>query len=204
MNLATLPENVEKGEDLQRMKLLESRLRKKTHLLRRPTPQKIHLFHPCTCNIFHAKAQTALPSLRSDLARPKPVNNMFQLANFASIVLDPFWGDRRKELELLNKDSKHLTVLGLAHAIAAHRSSCYAFEMALKAAHGKRIVHPPFLPQYSGHHIESYYAQAIEHPDQVPQNYDDSPANPTIIAMPLPFLRGETELEESDKAKVIK
>ncbi|KAL6726227.1 hypothetical protein Aduo_008219 [Ancylostoma duodenale] len=128
---------------------------------------------------------------------------MFQLANFASIVLDPFWGDRRKELELLNKDSKHLTVLGLAHAIAAHRSSCYAFEMALKAAHGKRIVHPPFLPQYSGHHIESYYAQAIEHPDQVPQNYDDSPANPTIIAMPLPFLRGETELEESDKAKVM-
>ncbi|KAL6734638.1 hypothetical protein Aduo_005156 [Ancylostoma duodenale] len=128
---------------------------------------------------------------------------MFQLANVASIVLDPFWGDRRKELELLNKDSKHLTVLGLAHAIAAHRSSCYAFGMALKAAHGKRIVHPPLFPQYPGYHIESYYAQAIERLDQVPQNYDDSPANPTIIAMPLPFLRGETELEESDKAKIM-
>ncbi|EYB93773.1 hypothetical protein Y032_0179g744 [Ancylostoma ceylanicum] len=128
---------------------------------------------------------------------------MFQLANVASIVLDPFWGDRRKELELLNKDSKHLTVLGLAHAIAAHRSSCYAFGMALKAAHGKRIVYPPLFPQYPGYNVESYYAQVIERLDQVPQNYDDSPANPTIIAMPSPFLRGETELEENDKAKIM-
>ncbi|KAK5970527.1 hypothetical protein GCK32_020970, partial [Trichostrongylus colubriformis] len=103
-----------------------------------PQEDPLHLFHPCTCNIFRTKAQAALPSLRSDLARSKPVNNMFELANVASIVLDPFWGDRRKEEELLAKDSMHLTVLGLAHAIAAHRSSCYAFSSALKEAQGKR------------------------------------------------------------------
>ncbi|KAK5976011.1 hypothetical protein GCK32_002825 [Trichostrongylus colubriformis] len=168
-----------------------------------PQEDPLHLFHPCTCNIFRTKAQTALPSLRSDLARSKPVNNMFELANVASIVLDPFWGDRRKEEELLAKDSKHLTVLGLAHAIAAHRSSCYAFSSALRNARGKRIIHPPLFPAFPGYHIQSYYNQAIERMDQIPKEYDDSPANPTIVALPLSFLRAEKELEENDKVKVM-
>lgn len=101
------------------------------------------------------------------------------------------------------KDSKHLTILGLAHAIAAHRSSCYKFNSALRAAAGKRIVHPALFPSFPGYNIESYYAQAVERLDQIPRDYDDSPANPTIIALPLAFLRAEKDLEETDKAKVM-
>ncbi|KAK5970750.1 hypothetical protein GCK32_016745 [Trichostrongylus colubriformis] len=153
-----------------------------------PQEDPLHLFHPCTCNIFRTKAQTALPSLRSDLARSKPVNNMFGLANVASSVLDPFWGDRRKEEELLAKDSKHLTVSGLAHATAAHRSSCYAYSSALRNARGKHIDHPPLFSAFPRYHIKSYYNQVIERLDQIPKEYDDSPANPTIVALPLSFL----------------
>ncbi|VDP09061.1 unnamed protein product [Heligmosomoides polygyrus] len=138
------------------------------------------MLYPCDCSIFKTKAQTALLSLRSDHAQSKLVNKMFELANVASIVLDPFWGDRRKE-EVV-KDSKHLTVLGLADAIAVHRSSCHKFNSTLRAAAGKRI--------------------AVERLDQIPRDYDDSPASPTIIALPLAFLLAEKDLEESDKAKV--
>ncbi|KAK6058942.1 hypothetical protein COOONC_03464 [Cooperia oncophora] len=197
----------------------------------------LHLFHPCTCNIFRTKAQTALPSLRSDLARSKPVNNMFELANVASIVLDPFWGDRRKGEELVAKESKHLlrlplidlafmprkrrinrarSVLGrstqgrrtscqgieTSPAIAAHRSSFYAFKTALRNAQGKRIVHPPLFPAFPGYHIDSYYAQALERLDQITKDYDDSPANPTIVALPLSFIRAEKDLEEDDKVSI--
>ncbi|VDP18542.1 unnamed protein product [Heligmosomoides polygyrus] len=168
-----------------------------------PHEDPLHLFHPCDCGIFHTKAQTALPSLRSDLARSKPVNNMFELANVASIVLDPFWGDRRKEEELMAKESKHLTVLGLAHAIAAHRSCCFTFNRALRAAEGKRIIHPSLFPSFPGYNIDSYYAQAMERLDQIPRDYDDSPANPTIVALPLAFLRAEKDLEEDCRVKIM-
>lgn len=60
----------------------------------------------------------------------------------------PILGDRRREGELMVKDSKHLTVLGLAHAFAAHRSSCYKFNSTLRAAAGKRIVHPALFPSF--------------------------------------------------------
>ncbi|VDO96581.1 unnamed protein product [Heligmosomoides polygyrus] len=83
------------------------------------------------------KAQTA-PSLRSDLAQSKPVNNMSELASVVSIVLEPFWSGRCKEEELLLKDSKHLTILGLAHT--PHRSSCYKLNSTLRTSAGKRIV----------------------------------------------------------------
>ncbi|VDP00099.1 unnamed protein product [Heligmosomoides polygyrus] len=168
-----------------------------------PNEDPLHLLYPCDCSIFKTKAQTALPSLRSDLARSKPVNNTFELANVASIVLDPFWGDRRKEEELMVKDSKHLTILGLAHAIAAHRSSCYKFNSALRAAAGKRIVHPALFLSFPGYNIESYYAQAVKRLDQIPRDYDDSPVIATIIALALAFLRAQKNLEETDKARIM-
>ncbi|VDO67502.1 unnamed protein product [Heligmosomoides polygyrus] len=95
----------------------------------------------------------------------------------------PILGDRRREGELMVKDSKHLTVLGLAHAFAAHRSSCDKFNSTLRAAAGKRI--------------------AVERLDHIPRDYDDSPANATVIALPLAFLRAEKDLEETNKAKVM-
>ncbi|VDP28257.1 unnamed protein product [Heligmosomoides polygyrus] len=59
------------------------------------------------------------------------------------------------------------------------------------------------FPSFPGYNIESYYAQAVEHFDQIPRDYDDFPANPTIIALPLSFLRAEKDLEDTDKAKVM-
>ncbi|KAK6031122.1 toxin-antitoxin system, antitoxin component, AbrB domain protein [Ostertagia ostertagi] len=45
--------------------------------------------------------------------RSKPVKNLFELANVASIALHPHWGEDRKEAELLNKDSRYLTTYTL-------------------------------------------------------------------------------------------
>ncbi|VDO64871.1 unnamed protein product [Heligmosomoides polygyrus] len=59
------------------------------------------------------------------------------------------------------------------------------------------------FPSFPGYNIESYYAQAVERLDQIPRDYDDSLANPTIIALPLAFLRAEKDLEETDRAKVM-
>ncbi|XGW31362.1 hypothetical protein V3C99_009938 [Haemonchus contortus] len=82
-----------------------------------PRFDPLHLLYPCQCGIFNTRAQVGLPGLRCDLARSKPVKNLFEMANVASIALHPHWGEERKEAELLNKDSKYLTIHGLATAI---------------------------------------------------------------------------------------
>ncbi|KAL6734022.1 hypothetical protein Aduo_004609 [Ancylostoma duodenale] len=54
-----------------------------------PPEDPLHLYYPCQCGIFNAKAQVGLPGLRCDLARSEPVKNLFELANVASIALHP-------------------------------------------------------------------------------------------------------------------
>ncbi|VDO82136.1 unnamed protein product [Heligmosomoides polygyrus] len=76
--------------------------------------------------MFNTRAQVGLP----DLARSKPVRNMFELANVASIALHLHWGDDRKEAELLSKELRYLTIHGLAAAIQAHSKFCYTMAMA--------------------------------------------------------------------------
>ncbi|VDO18690.1 unnamed protein product [Heligmosomoides polygyrus] len=51
--------------------------------------------------------------------------------------------------------------------------------------------------------LKKQAAEAVERLDQIPRDYDDSPANPTIIVLPLAFLRAVKDLEETDKAKVM-
>lgn len=70
----------------------------------------LHLYYPCQCGIFNTRAQVGLPGLRYDLARSKPVKNLFERANIASIALHPQWGDERKERELLDDSSRYLTI----------------------------------------------------------------------------------------------
>lgn len=57
-----------------------------------------HLFHPCTCSIFHTKAQAAPPSLCCTFGccTFEASEQYVPVGYVASIVLDPFWGDRRR------------------------------------------------------------------------------------------------------------
>ncbi|VDO76741.1 unnamed protein product [Haemonchus placei] len=51
--------------------------------------------------------------------------------------------------------------------------------------------------------MKQYYDKAIERVDQILREYNDSPANPTIVALPLSFLRAEKDLEEGDKVRIM-
>ncbi|WKY03714.1 hypothetical protein Q1695_005013 [Nippostrongylus brasiliensis] len=83
--------------------------------------------------MFNTRAHVRLPSLRFDLARSKPVKNLFKLANVAAVALHAHWGDGYMKAELLNKDSKYLSVQVLDKAIHAHSKFCLDYASALKA-----------------------------------------------------------------------
>ncbi|VDL78642.1 unnamed protein product [Nippostrongylus brasiliensis] len=100
--------------------------------------------------MFNIRAHVGLPSIRCDLARSKPVKNLFVLANVAWAALHPHWGDGYKEAELLNKDSKYLSVHGLATAIHAHSKFCFDYTSALKAKEYVELVHPPCFRRIQG------------------------------------------------------
>ncbi|VDP32660.1 unnamed protein product [Heligmosomoides polygyrus] len=106
-------------------------------------------------------AHVGLPGLRCNLARSKKVKNLFELANVASIALEPAWGEHRKEAELMNKKSTHLTVVGLSCAISAHRHFCHDFATAVAEKEGVNLLHPPIFSQHPGYDISAYYAQAM-------------------------------------------
>ncbi|KAK6021161.1 hypothetical protein OSTOST_13177 [Ostertagia ostertagi] len=149
-----------------------------------PQEDPLHLFHPCTCNIFRTKAQTALPSLRSDLARSKPVNNMFELANVASIVLDPFWGidARRKSFS-----TRTQTLDSLGASSCDRRSS-------FKLLH---LQHRVEKCSWETHHSSFAVSLFSRKPTRTTHN-----PNPTIVALPLSFIRAEKVLEENDKVSI--
>ncbi|KAK5986471.1 hypothetical protein GCK32_004350 [Trichostrongylus colubriformis] len=150
------------------------------------------------------RAQVGLPGLRCDLARSKPVKNMFELANVASIALHPHWGDDRKEAELLNKDSRYLTIHGLATAIHAHSKFCYDFAAAVKEKEDVELTHPPIFPTNPGYDIELYYRMVMARRAQIgTQSTDGMPSNPIMIALPKEFARVLTEVLEPPTVKFI-
>ncbi|VDO87151.1 unnamed protein product [Heligmosomoides polygyrus] len=168
-----------------------------------PRVDPLHLLHPCQCGMFNTRAQVGLPGLRSDLARSKPVRNMFELANVASIALHPHWGDDRKEAELLNKESKYLTIHGLATAIQAHSKICYTFVSALKEHGDKELAHPDCFPTSPGYDVELYYRMAMARRTQITsQSPDDMPGNPMLIALPKHFGRVLTDIIEPATVKM--
>ncbi|KAK6050341.1 hypothetical protein COOONC_12154, partial [Cooperia oncophora] len=132
-----------------------------------PRFDPLHLLHPCQCGMFNTRAQVGLPGLRCDLARSKPVKNLYELANVASIALHPHWGDDREETELLNKDSRYLTIHGLATAIQAHAKFCYKFAAAVKEKEGVELSHPPLFTTNPGYDIEMYYRMAMARRAQI-------------------------------------
>ncbi|XGW20174.1 hypothetical protein V3C99_003754 [Haemonchus contortus] len=169
-----------------------------------PRFDPLHLLYPCQCGIFNTRAQVGLPGLRCDLARSKPVKNLFEMANVASIALHPHWGEKRKEAELLNKDSKYLTIHGLATAIHAHSKFCYDFASAVKEKEDVELAHPPLFATNPGYDIELYYRMAMARRSQIStESTDDMPGNPIMVALPKQFVRVMTDLLEPATVKFI-
>ncbi|EYC28494.1 hypothetical protein Y032_0007g3255 [Ancylostoma ceylanicum] len=169
-----------------------------------PREDPLHLLHPCDCGMFNTRAHVGLPGLRSDLARSKPVKNLFELASVASIALHPHWGDRKKEEELLNPSPTYMTVHGLASAIQAHSKYCYKFASALKAKEGVELEHPELFTSNPGYSIALCYRQAMARRHQITTQYeDDMPGNPIIIAMPHSFSRVLKDVNEPPTVKFI-
>ncbi|VDO06122.1 unnamed protein product [Haemonchus placei] len=111
-----------------------------------PRFDPLHLLFSCHCGMFNTHAQVGLPGLRCDLARSKPVKNLFELANVASIALHPkWWGGRQEKSRALNKESRYLTIHGLATAIHAHSKFRFDYPTALKAHEDVVLPHPPLL-----------------------------------------------------------
>ncbi|KAK5986383.1 hypothetical protein GCK32_000358 [Trichostrongylus colubriformis] len=169
-----------------------------------PRVDPLHLLHPCSCGIFNTRAQVGLPGLRCDLARSKPVKNLFELANVASIALHPHWGDDRKEAELLNKDSRYLTIHGLATAIHAHSKFCYEIATAVKAKENVELSHSPLFPTNPGYDIEMYYRMAMARRSQITsQSPDDMPGNSILVALPNQFVRVLNDVVEPPTVKFL-
>ncbi|KAK6030729.1 hypothetical protein OSTOST_03135 [Ostertagia ostertagi] len=145
-----------------------------------PQEDPLHLFHPCTCNIFRTKAQTALPSLRSDLARSKPVNNMFELANCSIHSGGSTQGGRASQQGLKTLDS-------LGASSCDRRSS-------FKLLH---LQHRVEKCSWETHHSSFAVSLFSRKPTRTTHN-----PNPTIVALPLSFIRAEKVLEENDKVSI--
>nr|CDJ89028.1 unnamed protein product [Haemonchus contortus] len=134
----------------------------------------------------------------------KPVKNLFEMANVASIALHPHWGEERKEAELLNKDSKYLTIHGLATAIHAHSKFCYDFASAVKEKEDVELAHPPLFATNPGYDIELYYRMVMARRSQIStESTDDMPGNPIMVALPKQFARVMTDLLEPATVKFI-
>ncbi|VDO93779.1 unnamed protein product [Heligmosomoides polygyrus] len=162
-----------------------------------PQDDPLHLYYPCTCGIFNERAHVGFPGLRCNLACSKKVKNLFELANVASIALEPAWGEHGKEAELVKKNSTHLTVVGLSCAISAHRHFCHDFATAIAEKEGVHLSHPTIFSHYPGYDTSAYYAQAIARKDQISEFYrsDDMPLNSIIVALPKSFARATTDLD---------
>ncbi|RCN32771.1 hypothetical protein ANCCAN_21418 [Ancylostoma caninum] len=66
----------------------------------------------------------ALSDLKHSLACSKIFNDMFELANIASISEEECWSNSDKERELRKKNSQYMSPYGIALAIDAHRKRC--------------------------------------------------------------------------------
>uniref|UniRef100_A0A7I4Y5N6 Aldolase_II domain-containing protein n=1 Tax=Haemonchus contortus TaxID=6289 RepID=A0A7I4Y5N6_HAECO len=164
----------------------------------------LHLQYPSQCGIFNTRAQVGLPGLRCDLARSKPVKNLFEMANVVSIALHSHWGEEHKEAELLNKDAKYLTTHGSATAIHAHSKFCYEFAFAAKEREDVEFPHPPLFATNPSYDFELYNRMAMARRSQIStDSTDDMPGNPVMVALPKQFAIVMTDLLKPATVKFI-
>ncbi|KIH54929.1 hypothetical protein ANCDUO_14921, partial [Ancylostoma duodenale] len=140
-------------------------------------------------------AQVAIPGLQHPMARSKKVDDMFQLANVASISEQQCWGEERKEMELRKKGSLYLTPYGLVLALDAHRRRCHKFAERLESARGVRFEHPAVSPWPVQFNIGEYLTTAIAMLDHVEAPRIRSNADHEVfIALPSAFARVNAEI----------
>ncbi|VDO94869.1 unnamed protein product [Heligmosomoides polygyrus] len=158
----------------------------------------LHLRHRCQCALFNQMAHVALPSLTHPMARSKKVQDMFQLANVASISEQTCWGDERKEEELRKKNSSYITSYGLALAVDAHRRRCHPYAEAVERARGKRFDHSAVfetpVPFDLGEHLTTAIAMLdrVRIPGAVANDQD------IFLAVPQPFSRVHPDVDYPD------
>lgn len=155
----------------------------------------LHLRYRCDCALFGQMAHVALPSLAHPMARSKKVQDMFELANVASISEQACWGEERKEEELRKKNSPYITAYGLALAIDAHRRRCHRYAVAVEEAKGKRFDHSSVfawsVPYDYGNNLTTAIA-LLQH-TRLP-GPRSSAEQEIFIALPSSFARANAEV----------
>ncbi|KIH69338.1 hypothetical protein ANCDUO_00324 [Ancylostoma duodenale] len=165
----------------------------------------LNLCFRCSCEVFGRMAYLAIPHLHHPLARTKIVEDMFQLANVASISEQECWGDERKEMELRKKNSSYLTPYGLAVAMDAHRKRCQEYAQRLDNAKGVRFDHPLVFLWPVDFNIGDYLTTAISMLEYVEAPcLDNNTDRDVFIALPTSFARVNAEIgyEENETVYV--
>ncbi|EYB95441.1 hypothetical protein Y032_0160g3357 [Ancylostoma ceylanicum] len=121
-------------------------------------------------------------------ARLKPVHDMYELANIASIVYDPNWGTHGRERELLKDNSKCLNKVGLSLAMAAHKRICFKFARAIAMAQGGAFTHFAIFDSHLGFDLDAYFMQALARCEKITINdFERSPLTISLIVSPHSF-----------------
>ncbi|VDL87126.1 unnamed protein product, partial [Nippostrongylus brasiliensis] len=155
----------------------------------------LHLRHQCGCGLFNQMAHVALPSLSHPMARAKKVNDMFQLANVASIAEQSCWGDERKEEELRKKNSSYITPYGLALAVDAHRRRCDVYAEAVDKARGVQLEHSAVFPTPLNYDLGDRLVTAIAMLDHTRLPGTIHRDQDVFLALPPPFARLNAEVD---------
>ncbi|EPB76543.1 PHF5-like protein [Ancylostoma ceylanicum] len=159
----------------------------------------LNLRRRCDCGLFGQMAHVALPGLKHPLARAKKVNDMFELANIASISEEECWGDTAKERELRMKNSQYLSPYGIALAMDAHRRRCPDYAEAIKIAKGQRFEHSAVFAWSVRYDLGAYMTTAVSMLDYV--QVSGMPPNPNhrvFIALPQSFAKVNSEVDYDD------
>ncbi|KAK6011175.1 hypothetical protein OSTOST_23750 [Ostertagia ostertagi] len=137
--------------------------------------------------------------LTHPIARAKKVQDMFQLANVASIAEQACWGEERKEEELRKKSSCFVTPYGLALAVDAHRRRCQVYAEAVENAKGKKFDHPAVfswpVPYDLGAHLTT--AIALQGKLRIPGATTAAKLE-IFIALPSAFGRVGVDVDYAD------
>ncbi|CAJ0607989.1 unnamed protein product [Cylicocyclus nassatus] len=160
---------------------------------------RLNLRFRCSCGLFGQMAHVAIPGLKHPLARAKTVNDMFELANIASISEQECWSDERKERELRRKHSQYLSPYGLAVAMDAHRRRCPLYAKRVEEARGMKYDHPAIYPWPCEYPIGDILAEAIMMLDQIEMPLlNHHMDRRTFIALPTSFARLDSEVAYED------
>ncbi|KAL6739627.1 hypothetical protein Aduo_013060 [Ancylostoma duodenale] len=138
-----------------------------------------------------------------NFARSKPVHDMYELANIASIVYGSNWGPHARERELLKDDSKCLNTVGLSLAMAAHKRNCFKYARAIAMAQGQAFTHSAIFDSHPGFDLDAYFMQALARCEKIVlSDIEESPLTPTLIVLPHSFRNVAKEIKVEDQVNI--